>query len=322
MLKISRLCRRTRKIPLPAELISSNVEFLRAEAIADAKDRRAIRFGRRSTNICDQISSSGMVRLILSKTMTDDDLSRYVQQLQGRYRSAAGATAYANYSKGVPANALSDRKAMDAELRTLLNRLRLVYCVTAMRDQKLSTIRNIFGGVIGVITLFFLVRHMMLPTFQKLMGALSVGVDDSYPISNCLEIALLGLAGAATSIVRRAGKIVRADPLQDDPVVQVSALEKGLESLIVAALCGPIFALLMLMIFMSGAVTMPGLTPTFGRDGTYPHCSQFELFKQCVAFTNDPTNAPKMGLWAFVAGFAEQLVPDVLNRFTKKTEIA
>lgn len=90
-----------------------------------------------------------------------------------------------------------------------------------------------------------------------------------------------------------------------------------------ALLTGPVFALFLFAFLAGGLIQISGLTPLF-FDCTPPvdpkaaqACRNSPLFvlDSRVAFQT-PFEGAKMLVWAFAAGFAEKLVPNVLDRFT------
>jgi len=304
-----RLRRRPARRALSAQLIAPIGEFVEAERAASPAVARILRAGRRSHSEIDQIGAAISARLTLAKKMTDAELVRYIQHLQNRYRAAVGAATYARYMEGVPTDMLDNPKKRWAELQTLSYRLRLAYSITHVRDSRLAFIRLVctWGLVIalGVVVGAIFYREL----------------SSSHPIVNFMIVAAVGLGGALTSIARRANQIVSSSPLDDDPVIQASALQQGLNSLYIAGLTGPIFALTVLVIFMADALKVGELTPTFQHAVCTAHCDtpDFRIF-QYVFWFNSRADAAKMLLWAFAAGFAEQLVPDVLDRFTKAAD--
>lgn len=147
------------------------------------------------------------------------------------------------------------------------------------------------------------------------MIVIQVYRDRPSAIVNFLVVAFMGFGGALTSISRRANQIIAACPLDDDPIVESSAIQNGWWSLLVAALTGPIFAMILLVIFITHSFSLGEMTPRF-VDCAKCTDYDFEIMNYKVCFL-DYTDAAKTVFWSFLAGFAEQLVPDVLDRFTK-----
>ncbi len=293
-----------------AELIASFVDIAQAVTVATPEEQQIIRAGRRSPSVVDQIGAAILARLVLARGMKLPELVRYVQHLQNRYLSAVGASAYARYAAGAPSDVFTDEDKLRAELQTLSYRLRLAYAVSHTRDHELSNIR----------TWCF---WFLLAAFGFVLCA--VAWQDYYqtsrPLLNYAIVAMIGFGGALTSIARRADKILSTGPLSEDPVIQASALDQGRASLFVAGLTGPIFALILLLLFMTDAFSVGGLTPKFTGRECQGACAMMDFRVFQFQFSlQGAIDGAKLGLWAFIAGFAEQFVPDVLDRFTKVSD--
>lgn len=291
-------------------IITSMVDFDQAVAIAEPKLAEILRAGRNSPSVIDQIGAAVSARLVLAAGMTEPELIRYVQHLQNRYSVAVGPSAYGRYLQGVPTDVFKDQVKLKAELQTLSYRLRLAYAITHLRDEKMARIR-------------WACFWMILASLLILVGLVAIEEDyqQSFPLVNFIFVALVGLIGALTSIARRAHQILSSGPLEDDPIIQASALQQGVASLFIAGLTGPVFALVILLLFMFSPVNLgdlKALTPEFTRipPPHYANVPDFSVF-QYVYWLKGEFDAAKLLLWAFVAGFAEQFVPDVLDRFTK-----
>ena len=299
---------------MTAQLIASLLDFDQAMGLADTHvasgemegvTAKTLVEGMNSSSVIDQIGAAINVRLILAAEMTDAELERYIQHLQNRYSVAVGAAAYARYAAGIPDNLFKHPKKMRAELQTLSYRLRLAYAITHIRDSYLAEIRR---WCVTFLILSFIAVALAFG-YQDLVG-------DSMPRLNLGLIAVIGFVGALTSIARRANQLLASSPLEDDPVIQASALQQGRASLMIAGLSGPVFAVFILFVFMGSALSVEPLTPSFTDQWVsgLPRHADFEIF-QYHLWLKAPVDAAKMTVWAFTAGFAEQFVPDVLDRF-------
>jgi hypothetical protein len=128
------------------------------------------------------------------------------------------------------------------------------------------------------------------------------------------------------SVLRRSQSIAAAATFVDDPVVQVSSLRFGHWGIYAATFSGPVFAIVLAMVFMGGILNIEGLTPGFCQPhGVGPSACpathtaqfwtpQFWVLQRGFSLSGN-IDAAKLLVLCFLSGFAEQLVPDVLDRF-------
>jgi len=294
------------------DLIASFVDFQLALDVGTPAQQKILTTGQGKKSQIDQIGLAIFARTVLAENMNSEELGRYVQYLQNRYAAAAGPAIYARYEVGVPKDFLQDRVKLLAELAALSHRLRLAYAVSWTRDEYLAGIKQACAWLLAVC---------LIVSLSAILGERYLWAQESLPLVNFGVVGVIGLAGALTSIARRADQILAGSPLADDPVVQASALQQGTASLFVAGLCGPIFALVLTVIFMGASLKFGQVTPEFVPWTSGLHGPDFEVFQYKMSLKNE-TAAALLAAYAFVAGFAEQFVPDVLDRFSKAADKA
>ena len=116
-------------------------------------------------------------------------------------------------------------------------------------------------------------------------------------------VILCGVLGGLISMLRR----LQALPAGNTPLLDTIALNAGQFGISLAPTYGGIFAMMLYLIFLSN---LPASIIASSVEGVFP-----KFTDATPATTPD---AAKLLVWAFVAGFAEQLVPDVLNRLTAR----
>ena len=212
----------------------------------------------------------------------------------------------------MPADVFTDAGKLKAELHTLSYRLRLTYSITDVRDRYASSIRQYCLWGLGLSLVLML----------AIIGTQEFVWRHNYFLLNYLIVAFAGLAGAFTSVGRRVDGILGSTPLDDDPIMQASALEQGRVSLVFAFLTGPVFALIMTLVMLGGIVKIEPLTPNFVDQA---HCRppvacgepDFRFF-YLNAWLASYIDGAKLLFLAFLSGFAERFVPDVLDRLTNQ----
>ena len=117
-------------------------------------------------------------------------------------------------------------------------------------------------------------------------------------------VILCGVLGGLISMLRR----LQDMPSGSTPLIDTVALNAGQFGIGLAPVYGGIFAMVLYLVFLSRLLDSI-IAPT-------AQAAAFPMFNDATpAATAD---AAKLLVWAFVAGFAEKLVPDVLNRLTAK----
>jgi hypothetical protein len=134
--------------------------------------------------------------------------------------------------------------------------------------------------------------------------------------------AFLGAAGAFVSLQQR----IQSIPSSGDPIFNIFALKEGKASIYLSPVSGALFAILVYLMFVGGYFKGE-LFPRF-PDETTPARA---VAGAQVKATTDPsrktmlhylaqmdplaaTDLAKLLIWCFIAGFAERLIPDTLNR--------
>ncbi len=289
-------------------VIATPLDYRRA-ATSNAKiELDVLRAGWESHSILERIGAAIEVRKIIAEAMPVEELKRYVNHLQVRYHASVGDEVYRQYIGGVPKTLDACEAELRAEARTLLERLRLAYSVVHFRDDFLRAIR--WRYLVALLIELLLVVAILTTSRDAMWTSL-----DNFGL-----IALVGLMGSTVSVLRRSHSIAEAATFADDPLVQVSSLRFGRWGIYAATFSGPVFAIVLALVFMGGLISIDGLTPAFCSQHTGVVCpgprTQFWVLQRSFSL-NANIDAAKLLTLCFLSGFAEQLVPDVLDRFAQ-----
>jgi membrane associated rhomboid family serine protease len=237
-------------------------------------------------------------------------------RMRNRFRDVVGDGDYALYLKTVePDITKLSPDQQRAELMTLLERVQYEYTFIPPKEyirNRISMEASFWtlGAVVAAIVVYasFEGAHVAVPTFIAVMFA--------------------GIVGGFLSCQQRLQSTEDIDPL-----LKELQLSSGWFSVVILApLSGGIFGVVIYMIFVAGLLS-GGLFPTFGEIAPQeshivasaaprgpapsplpsPAGITFGEFVQKSA----PQKAEDFGkllVWAFIAGFAERFVPDVLTR--------
>ena len=127
---------------------------------------------------------------------------------------------------------------------------------------------------------------------------------------------------------------IQSAPTEGDALFNLAALTNGWIGLSLSPLYGAIFASLLFILFAAGILkgsvfptvetagtkieqTAPGAQPA--ATPTPAGIFQAEEFLKRTG-PKDGVSFALLMIWSFIAGFAERLVPDTLNRLVAKTE--
>ena len=137
-----------------------------------------------------------------------------------------------------------------------------------------------------------------------------LGGDLGRAMAVIMATAYAGVMGAVISAARRTKSFNDIAASHSDPVVRLTRIENGKTGLHLSLITGSVFAVVLYLFFVAGigeSVLQPGFLPAFRSAPSQPLLGLIPA---------SATDFSRLMLWAFAAGFAEKLVPDVLDRFT------
>jgi hypothetical protein len=127
--------------------------------------------------------------------------------------------------------------------------------------------------------------------------------------------AIAGLLGAAFSLMQRAQRSESSDP----QIALFSFHQAGVQTFLISSLCGLISAIAIYAVFagdmVSGVLFPKIVNGAAARDG-FAFATERFLRMSGPATVADHA---KLLVWAFIGGFSERFVPDVLDRFVKSS---
>jgi hypothetical protein len=211
-----------------------------------------------------------------------DRLRRRAWHLRSQFAAVFGRDELAEYLNSIPPDPLTAKEqGLRADIEQILSSFHWLYTVIPHRERirdRLSKqiIKGTFIGVFGALLILFV--EYIWPSYQ--LGPL-------------VMVLIMGVIGSCISLQRRLQTI----PNTGDPIVNMETLKSARSSVTLTPLTGAIFAALIYLMFLGGLL-------------------KGALFPTITSLTS-PVEGQNLGLlliWAFVAGFAERLVPDALDR--------
>ena len=265
--------------PLPADSLALSV-------IKDYKENQPLTWGR----------VYELERAILSM-QPDSVLEERRWAIEKRFREAADEATVrafeASLKKANPA------KASREYLENLLRELYRSYTVTACRED----LRNQLSINVGAITLAVLI----------LMAALAyMDYRGSSKVTALTLAVFMGVVGGFISFQRR----VQGISNRGESMTDLAELAAG-SGIYLAPLTGAVFAVLLYVMFGAGMLEGALFPKIVSASGAVPSGLSFSTFSKAIG---PATGADwcKLLVWSFLAGFAERLVPDTLDRITAR----
>ncbi|HSU19153.1 MAG TPA: hypothetical protein VLI45_05350 [Acidobacteriaceae bacterium] len=224
-----------------------------------------------------------------------DVLCRNSWIVRERFREIAGPAIYDRYvDSGIPKEADTPEKVslLRADLSRILDFLHWYYALIPIRERKRKMLTASCIWLVILYTVGFGWAVILL--YRDGKAFLAVGA--------C--VLFWGIIGGFVSSQRRMQSI----PTDGDPLISVFGLENAGYYLWLSPLLGAIFAAVLSLLFISGIL-----------EGTvFPAFNQNATGYLAQAIPASSMDYAKLFTWCFLAGFAERLVPDSLDRLTEK----
>jgi hypothetical protein len=239
------------------------------------------------------------------------------------------------------------QRILRADIRYLLGKFYLYYAMLPMREGLREQLtKRAFWWTVGILVVIGVLALASLGGLKFFASDKFGQVFDVTAVFGITigSVACAGIVGGCVSMLQR----IQSAPTEGDALFNLAALTNGWRGLSLSPLYGAIFATLMFILFAAGILrgsVFPKIE-TVGSDTTQAAAAtQTAAANPSASPTPTPTpsetptarvlqvkdflkeTGPKDGvsfallmIWSFIAGFAERLVPDTLNRLVAKTE--
>ena len=241
------------------------------------------------------------------------------------------------------------QRILRADIRYLLSKFYLYYAMLPLREGlreqltnravKMTLIILVVIAILAIVSLGGLNYFLSGGKFDAVFGLTGVfGITVG-------SVALAGIVGGCVSMLQR----IQSAPAEGDALFNLAALTNGWRGVSLSPLYGAIFASLLFVLFAAGilegtvfpkietvgseksqpAAAAATSAPTANTAAPVPTPTPNETQRVGVLQVKDflKETGPKDGvsfallmIWSFIAGFAERLVPDTLNRLVAKTQ--
>lgn len=241
--------------------------------------------------------------IAIMRLQPEAELRRRTWDLRGKLQAHVPAAIFAEYGKSDP----PDPKAATLEVlrgdaTTIIGLIWQARIAHEARDNAIFRVRSMLfsAWLIGI----------SLAVLAAQVAELRLGLQ--------VAIAIGGATGALVSILRRFQELAATPITSLDSQAELSAMRHGSVSMLTSLFFGAVFAFLLYIVFVAGlqGVIESSLVPQFSNCLSEASCGGGVLdFLRRMAPKSDMDFA-KLMVWSFVAGFAERLVPDVIDRLT------
>jgi hypothetical protein len=250
-----------------------------------------------------------------------DRLRRRVWTMRDKYRVVIGEQAYGIYEQSKPpdpADPASTEQQIRSDLDQLLAEFHWLYLTTPVREK----VRSHLSKQIAVC---------MFAAMLIVLGATvyDYAAQQHSNISSFFMILFMGAIGAFLSLQHR----IQSLPSSGDPIINILSLRNGWVSIVLSPISGAVFAFIVFLAFSAGLLqgsvfprmgmadqsTAPQEQRAAAADGlagANPQASRTLGFSQFLwaSIPRDFRNMAVLLVWCFIAGFAERLLPDTLDR--------
>ena len=244
------------------------------------------------------------LEMLILRLLPDQLIQRKTWIIRERFREAAGEQDFRDYQNSKPPNADEPKGALVADLEVVLDDLFWRHKLRTLWDRqwkRLVTAIAIGFACIAAASLAVVAAWGFLGVSVKMVTLKAV--------LTLAAVALAGMAGSLVSLLQR----LQSVPHNQKRAVNLIGIENGRALVLQSLMTGAIFAFLMLLLFGSGLL----------QGGMFLNVKWTGTFLQGLAdMSGTGSQLAMLLVWCFVAGFAERLVPDILDRLSKKGSAA
>ncbi len=279
---------------------------------------------------------------LLIELEPEANVRREVWTVREQYRVIVGAEEFANYAlSGPPDPSTASAADLRADLACLLGRIHLHYDLRTQSERLRSHLTR--WAAFWAVVVFLVGMVLIYSDYKKTPDAFVSTLRQAHlngPVVNPPEAPadlaiserkyatrapllafciMMGALGGFISLMRR---MQASDPRVCVGVTRLIQLEHGRHTVILAPVTGAIFAVILFLMFAGGVLQgqfFPHIFPVDNENvaKAFPQGLTFRHFLDLVK----PSRAEDVALvllWSFMAGFAERLVPDALERIVGK----
>ncbi len=262
---------------------------------------------RKKAEVCSRSLTIGdaiLFERMLIRLLPEAYLRRKASGLRERFRRLIEPEEYQFYLESGPPDPLQgDLAQLRTDVDEVLNRINYIYVISPFKEEMRTRISSRISGLL-------------------LLFLSSVGIFIFYRTSDpstrlipaLVPVVIAGAIGGFVSVQQR----IQTAPTGGDAIRGVLSLYDGWFSVYLSPLTGSISATILYFLFV-GEFLKGSMFPEINDPAVAGRAIDFQAFFSTIGPKNGVEYA-KLIVWAFVAGFAERLVPDTLNRLVESVE--
>lgn len=209
---------------------------------------------------------------------------------------------------------LTPRQALIARMQDMVVGKHWIYRNEAMFSQKIDRQQLELGwwlvGGLTTLLVFAVPLLLCLPCRPGSTGWLQI-------TTLLVAVGFSGLVGAVISTLRRLRGLANSGLVSRDPTLTLTDLLYGRVSVRLSITSGIVSAYVVFLLFLGGVSDLlPKLAPAFVTEGSCGLAGSC-LEALCKIMPAQAADYAKLFISCLLAGFAERLVPDVLDRLAK-----
>lgn len=258
--------------------------------------------------------------------LSPNELRRRVWIVREKFKSLCGENIYSNYHNNLPAGLQEEALKSDSPLEEHQTELLRDDTVAIARQlQRLAFIRIRRSESINerkrfVIQSTLLMMILGFVVFCLLDSRIDIIVSSDSGKNGAKFLLLVigsGITGAAISMLQRIEKAANIPPAITDSLHDTMQITLSMSNWYITSLlvCGAVFALLIHFISVAHLVNVLDILPDVSSLDIPKDTS---ILQQMLLPPGNRTDMAKLMLACFISGFAERLVPDILDTLVKK----
>jgi hypothetical protein len=237
------------------------------------------------------------------RLLPEASLRRKAAPLRDRFRRLVAPDEYQLYLESGPPDPLQGKVGdLRTDLDEILNRTNSIYSMSPFREEMRSFISTRISLWLGLF-LAVVTGVLLFNLYQTHFRILAL-----------LPMVIVGAIGGFVSVQQR----IQSAPAEGDAIRGVLSLSDGWFSVYLSPLTGAISATVLYLLF-AGGLLKGDLFPEIGAEKGPGTALDFQTFLSMIEPRNSVAYA-KLLIWGFIAGFAERLVPDTLNRLVSTVD--